>query len=897
MLTELSERKFSIQVGPHGHVARRRLAPLREKAAMARLTLLRAPAGHGKTVLLREWAKAFRRDGTRVVALTLDQRDRDPACLRAGIARAAKLLVPSVESDPILPDADFYAALFAQLTANLSSSVILMLDNAAFAGADGRSLRLLVEAAPPGLPIIAAARGSIELPLARLRAEDDLVELDAGHLRFDLNEIGELASGLHMAGASPGMLRRLYETTEGWPLGVKIALRSMDGRPPAMDRINGCHSAIAEFFEEEVWTDCEEPMRRLLARSSVLEELSAGLCAATCEDAEAEARLAQAVARGLFLEPVDAERRWFRLQPLFRQFLRMKLGASGQDPQLCHRRASEWFDGEGMIERAFDHAMGAGDPERAAEILVSGYRNLFASWRYPDFLRMAAGLPEQVREAFPEIGLAMAWPLAVRGKAERVRQLVASSREELERIGRTKGTFSAEYRTLAASILHREMVQAQYSGRSDKAEQMCLTLIHDYPDADPFTLGVTHTTLIHAACNNFHLRGLERVSAQAQDCYARAGVVGPNAFHVKTYARYLVMTGRSGEAVELLSSAMEDGLAAGYGEAFASLIAIPLAATLYLRNELDRARELIERYGADAERYGLVDLTADLWLTRAQLARHAGDNDKAMRLLEKAGPAAEAEGSERFRTLIAAERIRQLIASGQLDPAVRVGRELGLPREGESLSPRSGVTLLCGLRAMCWTRLAASAGRVAEALRLAGQWATFSRRVGLVVEGVRWQLLQASLHQVNGDQRAAQRSLRGAIADASPAHLVRLVLDEGPAIAGLVLQESLDLTGQPCEGTAFRQVLLDLMRVEMGHLFQGSAEMVEADVGVTGGLTCKELEILSMIGSGKRNADVARIVGMSEGSVKWYLQQIYDKIGVRKRSLAVDRVRQLGLLN
>lgn len=895
MLTDLSERKFSTHSDLKGHVKRERLAPLREEASRARLTLLQAPAGYGKTALLREWAEAFRRAGARVIYLALDSRDRDRQHLRASILRAAQLPGPGALAASCLPDAEFCSAFFASLAAPAERPLFLLLDNAHWASGKGGILRTLVEAAPPGVHLIAASRGRLGLPLAKLRAEDELVEIGSPHLKFHLDELTELAAAMGAMERTPGMLRRLREATDGWPIGAKIALRTTRDAQPALDRINGRYSDLADFFEEEVWSECDKPMRRFLAGASVLNRFCAELCAVVCDDAEAAGCISAAVERGLFVEVDDPERRWFRLQPLFRQFLRTKLETVGLDRRLCHGRATDWYDAQGMIEPAFDHAMGAGDPVRGAEILVHGYRNLFANWQYPDFLGMASRLPETVRAAYPEIGLAMAWPLAVRGQAQRVRQLIASSREELERVRQAKGTFAPEYRTLAASILHREMVQAQYCGRSREAEQMCLTLIDDYPDADPFTLGVTYTSLIHSACNNYHLRGLERVGAQAQECYSRAGVVGPNAFHLKTYARYLLMTGRSTEAVDLLSGSLEDERVHGYGATFASLVAIPLAATLYLRNELDRTRELIDRHGPDADGYGLVDLSADLWITRIALLRQAGQNEQVIDFLDRAWAAAEADGSERFRVFIGVERIRLLIALARPELAARTGRELGLPRDGDSLAPSTGVTQLGGLRAMGWARLAAAEGRTAEALRMAGQWATFARSAGLVVEGVRWQLLQATLHQVNGDQRAAQRSLRGALADAAPAHLVRVVLDEGPAVAGLILQEGGQLDPEALRDNGFRAAVRHGILAEMGHLFQNT-HAFEPEMGVTGGLTRKELEILSMIGSGKRNADVARIVGMSEGSVKWYLQQIYDKVGVRKRSLAVERVRQLGLL-
>ncbi|MXO66828.1 helix-turn-helix transcriptional regulator [Altericroceibacterium endophyticum] len=875
-------------------IARTRLKPCREAAERARITLLRAPAGYGKTSLLQDWQDAFLRSGAKVLFFSLSRWDTDFRRFWQTLLLATRRAGWPVEFPGDVENSQLAPHFFEELTRLIAGPFVMILDDAHFASDE--ALADLVDMAPRQVRLIIASRTKLPLPLARLRTLEQLVELGCNELRFDALESEELKAAAGRDEMTERELSRLVEKSEGWPVALKTALAQTSLQPTRAHRLSGCHADLAAYFEEEILAGISPRERTFLTAISILPRLSDDLCRYVSKDELAEQLLYKLHDDGLLISAIDTDHRWLRLHGLLAEYLQHRIPSERLDCRALHMRACDWFYGQGMTQEAFDHAHAAGNMQRAGEILLAEYRGLFACWRYGQFLKMALRLPQEVIEQFPEIGVAMAWPLAVRGQWAHAGALIDAARNSLISIAAEEGKQSESYRRLSFAIAHSEMVRAKYCGQNHLAERQCRELVEHYPDGDPFTLGVVFTSLMLVQCAGFRLKGVEYLNSQAMEQYRLAGVSGPNAFHVKTYARYLATVGRSDEAVDILAQALEDGAEKGNGRHFDALIAIPLCAIHYLRGELTEAENLLRRYREEAEQSNLIDMSIDYWVTRARLVWQRGDTPHAHYILRKGWFRAEAQGSEQFKASIGLERIRLLLASAQPDNAMRVGKELDLPTDIKTLLPESDGTQLNSIRAMCWVRLATTQNRVPDAIRVASAWLSYTLRGLATVDSVGWQLLLSHLYWLNGDVRAAQRCVRSALADASQAGLLRMVLDEGPVIGRLVAEECLRNSGEDGAESAFRTALLEGIRQEMGDAILSCEDSSVEERPICEALTGKELEILSMIGSGNRNVDVASKVGISEGSVKWYLQRIYDKMGVRKRSIAVERARQLGWL-
>ena len=243
-----------------------------------------------------------------------------------------------------------------------------------------------------------------------------------------------------------------------------------------------------------------------------------------------------------------------------------------------------------------------------------------------------------------------------------------------------------------------------------------------------------------------------------------------------------------------------------------------------------------------------------------------------------------------------AERIKLLLRASRPEDAAQVAKDLGIPRDGDSVMPISRAGGQHEARALAWLRMAQAQNRIPEAIKVARQWRAFFANVRAVRNLIRWDILVAGLMFLDGQYRPAQRVLRQALSLAAPGRFLRSFLDEGPLIGTLLIEQFSANTPLTDATDRFGAELAALFEQETGRP-AGSMQCLEPDALRLGGaVSSREMEILTMVSSGMLNREIGEKLGMTEGSVKWYLQQIYNKIGVRRRSQAVERARQFGLI-
>jgi LuxR family maltose regulon positive regulatory protein len=254
---------------------------------------------------------------------------------------------------------------------------------------------------------------------------------------------------------------------------------------------------------------------------------------------------------------------------------------------------------------------------------------------------------------------------------------------------------------------------------------------------------------------------------------------------------------------------------------------------------------------------------------------------------------------ERLRLALVCERVKFMIQAGDIREAIQFAHTAGIPTSSQGLLPRRPGSTAEEWRALTWCRLALSENQLQEALSVARQWRSFCASRGAVRSLVRWDLLIAQALLVRGDHLAARRALREAITHSAASRLVRTFIDEGPPIRTL-LEGAYDSNLEVLHPTdAFASELLETF-AQSGSRSRSKPQPAAAAAapaeGLYGKFSPKEREILSLVGSGMRNREVAQKLGMTEGSVKWYMQQVYDKIGTRRRLQAVERARRFGMI-
>jgi LuxR family maltose regulon positive regulatory protein len=312
----------------------------------------------------------------------------------------------------------------------------------------------------------------------------------------------------------------------------------------------------------------------------------------------------------------------------------------------------------------------------------------------------------------------------------------------------------------------------------------------------------------------------------------------------------------------------------------------------YERNELDAARELLDRHLGLAAELGFVDQLVAGYVTQSRLDRLRGDVREAGRTLGRGMELAHSRGFRRLELNIVAEHMTHSLATGQLDRIARLAavHELHLPED--AVVPKPGTTTRTEARAVAWTLLARSEGRTDEALRVARRWQRFTEGAGAVRSEIRWCTIVAQVLLAAGDPLGADRAIRRALCIAAPGRFVRTFLDVGRALPGLLEHRLAAGTGTADAAEAFGRELLTLAT---GRDVFGPSGGADAAIP-SEPLSAREIEIVELVASGMSNRDIAGRLGMTEGTVKWHLHRIFDKVGARRRTQAVHCARRIGLI-
>ncbi len=369
---------------PGTTVVRQALLDRLDEGISAKLVLLVAPAGWGKTALLCDWYSA--REAEHTAWLSVDHGDNDPVSFWAHLIAAVNTVCPGIGAAALealaTPGVQTVDAVLSPVVndfASMPGPVTLVLDDYHLISNQEiqESMAFLVEHLPPALGLVLASRSDPALPLARLRARGRMTEIRADELRFSEAETTQLLNGTAGVTLPPDAVHTLHHRTEGWAAGLYLAGLSLRGRDDADLQVRAFHGddrKIVDYLAAEVLDGLPSELRSLLLRTSVLDRLSGPLCDAVT-GAGGSQRLLEEIERSqLFLVPLDSARHWYRYHTLFAELLRHELEVA--DPGLApllHRRASMWHRQHGSIADAIVHAIAASDLADARELIVSNW--------------------------------------------------------------------------------------------------------------------------------------------------------------------------------------------------------------------------------------------------------------------------------------------------------------------------------------------------------------------------------------------------------------------------------------------------------------------------------------------------------------------------------------------
>ena len=395
---------------PRDHVEQPTLVQRLLDGRGARVVVLRAPAGWGKSTALAQWrlAETGRRDFAWV---TLDRRDNDPARFWTYVIAALRRIAPELGAGslPLLqaPGVDLSGemlpALVDELT-DLPAPVILALDGYEHIDTDrvGATVRALLELLPATVTVAVTAHPQVSLPVARLRERGVLLELGPADLRFSPAQARELCERVLMVDLPPAELARLTDRLEGWPAGLCLAAPVLATRTVAQRRaflaaVPGPGPELAHRLVDDMLSAQPPAVREFMVSTSILERLSGPLCDAVTGGGEVS--LAEVVASHPFYTPLGSDGRWYGRHSLLAPALNAALAL--RDPSAAadvHRRAADWHEARGLISDAVRHAIAGGALLQAGELIADHWAPTTANGAVGagEVQAWLSGLPEAV---------------------------------------------------------------------------------------------------------------------------------------------------------------------------------------------------------------------------------------------------------------------------------------------------------------------------------------------------------------------------------------------------------------------------------------------------------------------------------------------------------------------
>jgi len=896
-------------------VARPRLSGRLGLGSQGRLTLISAPAGFGKTTLLSVWLAGGAEGDGAVAWLSLDEGDREPLTFWSYVISALQTAVPEVGAGvlPLLQTAQpppietVVGAVLNELSA-APDEVFLVLDD--YHLADGPALQpgmtFLLDHLPPQVHLVISSRVDPLLPLARLRARGELVEVRAADLRFAPVEVAAYLNEVIGLDLTAKDIAVLEGRTEGWIAALQLAALSMQGRTDIGEFIAGFAGDdryIVDYLVEEVLQRQTEKVRTFLLRTCILHRMNGALCDAVTGEPGGKTVLQSLDRANLFVVPLDDTRHWYRYHHLFADMLRARLQDERPDEVTeLHRRAGHWYDKNGQPTAAVRHALAAGDVELAADLVELAIPELRRNRQDATIRGWLDVVPYDVVRMRPVLAVGLIGGLMVGGEFDGVEERL----RDVERWLRPAAEDGAAPVSPAARMIVVDegefaripgAVEMYWAALALMAGDVAGTLRHAQlaieraAEDDHVTRGGASALSGLALWGSGDLEAAHRAYSVCVEGLRRAGHLSDILGCSITLADIRITQGRLNDAHRTYEQALE--LAAresptvlrGTADMYVGLSQIACE-----RGDLSSATQLLQRSEELGEHRGLGQNPYRWRVAMAMVREAEGDRAGALSLLEEAQRVYMGDFSPNVRP-VPALRARVLIAQGRWREALDWAREQSLSVDDDPSYVREfeHITLCRALLAR-YTSDGDQDG-LDNAARLLGRLlaaAAAGGRTGTVIEIL---VLQALVRFNSGDTAGALEPLVESLSLAEPEGYVRIFLNEGPPISAL-----LSALVRKRSGWSYVRRLLTAASETTENVATTTPSRRSGTPGLVEPLSERELDVLRLLTTDLDGPGIARRLVVSVNTVRTHTKSIYAKLGVNSRRAAVRRAAELNIL-
>jgi ATP/maltotriose-dependent transcriptional regulator MalT len=896
---------------PKGIIQRERLACLvTDAAGRKRLTLVIAPAGYGKSTLLSQWSEKLDNQGIKCCWINLDREDNDPVrFLRYIIAALQQInsslgenLLPQIHSGGTLSLDKLLATLVVDIQ-TLDTPVAIFFDdyhNITDSQAN-KILDWLIVYGPPQLTFFVGARQAPNLRINALKVSDQISLVSASDLSFNIEETGEFLNDCEGLGLSDHLIERLNQRTEGWGATIRLAMLALRGHNNAEQVISdfsGTDRDITDYLGEVVLSNLREPVRDFLLKTAMLERMNVELCNAVLQSDNAQDMLDEIEAANLFLIPLDRQRKWYRYHHMFSSFLEgLFRHKQPNDVDTVLRRASEWCQNNGYPIEAVRYAFKAQDYQQAAELISGLCENLVLyEGEHYTLLDWINKLPEEYIERWPRIRFAYAWSLIFTRRLKEGKAQLAILDRYCLRHSKNESATDEVNEIRCAEEMCRCIIY-DFQDDTEASRQASASWLSKYPDAPPLYIASVNDALAYSALMSFEFSLGEQAIQESIRQSLMAGAQHALAWAHAIRGMIAIQRGDLYRAAKIYEEALnENSRKMGEYSYTGCLLSVHYSELLYEQNEIERASRLLEDQISFIENEGIVETCLAGYLTLFRISSFKGDENGARECLLRAEDAGHRFKLPRLVLASAAEQIELELSKGQLENAWRLARSHGFDSNSSVDSDQRDVTR--EIRSLVLCKLALAEERTRSCIGDLGTPIKRARKYGRVRHLLRLLTLRSIAYWQMGEREKGLRDLSQALELGERGGFFRFFIDCGPVVHEMIrnVADRLSANGTKQVATAgYAEKLLKAYPHAIPSPVSSRSVDEEIDHPLEP-LSKREKQILALLNSGDSNSELAERLFISEQTVKWHLQKVYRKLGVKNRRGAIAQAQRFALL-
>lgn len=844
----------------------------------ARLFLISAPAGYGKSTLIANWVCT---NHIEHLWFNLDASDNDLPSFLDALREGLRIETSGqhAQKNSAVETSEEINTLVKHIQRHEKTFLLIFdrLDNVS----NTRVQDLLFELATqldPHAAVVLISRRQPALQVSRMRAYNQLVEINESSLEFTPQEIKEFLKLETGAEVPVRNLKCLEQKTRGWAAGLRLAVDLLDrdllsDDNPGVAHLNGAHRYLADYFDEEVYAELEPSLQDFLVRSSVLDQFSTTLCRVAVKNRNTEAQLQRLQDSHLFILPAENKPGWFRYHPLFRDFLLSKCALETQHEILW--KAAIWFEQQGQLNEAVEYILRTGQETDALQIIEPACEQAILNGNLKAILDWLA---EWARVGFQprgELLVYQGWIKALGGDFVQALILAEQAEELLKHCAKSKNkqvtaTPQATQGKLAA--LHA-FIDVIYTHQYDNALKQVKTAQRLLPK------NRSAWTLMALWAQAETQKRVDHISKAIQTLYEALRIgktVGGKTFYfaiISSLAAALHFNGQRGEAVDVCQKALRqvsspDDPAAGGIYAWLGRMALEA-------NQLDEARRLIEQGLALTQKSGVTLNLIFIYYYASQLYQACGDPVRALELIHQSQQLA-GNASLSDESWLDAWETNLHLSGGNLMQV-----EHWVRRENLILSQRPDYLNMESL--LVYTRYLINTGEMNTAGKLLREMEKQAARRGYYRWLLNIYLQQAIIWEQAGKTNPALECVKRALRIAAPEEYQRPFLDEPAPALKLVPDLSV-------EAPAFVMRLL-----RSASTSANDSRIIPASI-LPEPLSEREMDVLRSLAAGRKGPQIALELFISYSTVRTHLKSIYRKLDVHNRQELLDKARLLELV-